>query len=227
MSQPEPVVDARLQHLLAVVERNRAQRCQAVIEAAEQQARQIVSQSYGTARTRTHADFGALREHIRQRLASAEAQQQTRLRQSRQQADRAFLLAAWQPLRQALQRHWQETGHREQWVRQLVHTAASMLTDAHWLIEHPGDWPEHERDALLVLLDRDVPLCPAPCSGSVDQRGLADLRRRRLRGRHDRRPAGTTRAHRGAAARRNQNTAGCPGTDAPTGHALTPGPASS
>jgi hypothetical protein len=160
MSQPGPVVDARLQHLLAVVERNRAQRCQAVIEAAEQQARQIVSQSYSTARARTHADFGALREHIRQRLASAEAQQQTRLRQLRQQADRAFLLAAWQPLRQALQRNWQDTGHREQWVRQLVDTAASMLMDAHWLIEHPGDWPEHERDALMELLDRTYRCVP-------------------------------------------------------------------
>lgn len=170
MSRPESVVDAQLQHLLDVVERDREQRCRALIEEAREEARRIVAQAHREARARARKDLGELREQVRQRRASAEAQRQTRLRQLRQQADQAFLSAAWQPLRQALQRHWQQRAHREQWVMHLVETAAAMLTDAHWRIEHPPDWPEQERKTLGETLAREydrVPtLAPDPGIGA-------------------------------------------------------------
>jgi len=172
MSTPGSVVDAQLQHLLDVVERDRETRCRAVIGAAEQQARQIVSQAYSEARARTHDDFSELREQIRQRLASAEAQQQTRLRQLRQQADQAFLSAAWQPLQQALLRHWQDPAHRQQWVRHLVEKAASQLIDTHWRVEHPQDWPEDEGSALKLQLGKEYNCTPTLAPDPAISAGL-------------------------------------------------------
>ena len=161
MNVPGSVVDAQLQHLLEVVERDREKRCRAVIEEAETLARQIIKQAHRDARAHIHKDFGELREQIRQRIASAEAQQQTRLRMVRQQADQDFLDAAWQPLQQALQRHWQVTEHRKQWVMGLVKKAASTLIDSHWLIEHPPDWPAHECNTLKDRLSRDFECFPS------------------------------------------------------------------
>ena len=161
MSPPESVVDAQLHHLLDVVERDREQRCHGVTEEARQQARELVRQAYSDARARAHGDLQALREQIRQRVASTAAQQQTRLRQLRQKADQAQLDAAWQPLQQALQRHWQHTGHRQQWVAHLVDAAAAMLLDRHWLVEHPPDWPADEGNALKVRLGRDFDCIPS------------------------------------------------------------------
>jgi len=155
MSRPESGVDAQLRQLLDVVERERERRCRTLREAANAQAREIVRQAHREARARTHQDFVELREQLQQRLASARAQQQTRQRRLRQQADRAFLSAAWPPLRQALQDHWQHLADRERWVANVIDTAAAMLMDAHWLIEHPRDWPEQERSAVLEKLDRE------------------------------------------------------------------------
>lgn len=161
MNTPTSVVDAQLQHLLEVVEQDRKNRCREIIEAAQDQARHVVRQARRNARTRIHEDFSELREQIRQRIASAEAQQQTRMRMLRQQADQDFLAAAWKPLQQALQRHWLETEHRKQWVMRLVEKAAATLIDPHWLIEHPPDWPAHECNTLKEKLSRDFECFPS------------------------------------------------------------------
>jgi len=161
MTAPESVLDAQLQHLLDVVETDREKRCRAVIEEAETLARQIVKQAHRDARAHAREDFSELRRHIRQRIASAEAQQLTQLRKLRQKADQEFLDAAWLPLQQALQRHWQITVHRKQWVMQLIEKAAATLIDAHWLIEHPQDWPAHECNTLREKLSRDFECFPS------------------------------------------------------------------
>lgn len=165
MSTPGSVADIQLRHLLAVVERERDDRCRREIEAAEQQAQQTVRQAYRDARVRAHADLEALREQIRQRLTSAGARQQTRQRELRQQADQAFLDAAWQPLREALLRRWRHNGHRADWIAQLVDNATATLLDRNWLIEHPLDWPAAEGEALMTRLTREQCCTPrlAPC----------------------------------------------------------------
>jgi vacuolar-type H+-ATPase subunit H len=167
MNLPRSVADAQLQHLLQVVERERDGRCRSEIEAAEQQAREIVRQAYREARAHAHADLEALREQVRQRLNSADARQQTRLRELRQQADQAFLDAAWQPLQHALLRRWGHAGHRQEWIAQLVETAAATLLNRNWLIEHPQAWPAAESEALRDRLTRDQTCTPhlAPDTG--------------------------------------------------------------
>jgi vacuolar-type H+-ATPase subunit H len=160
MNLPRSVADAQLQHLLQIVERERDSRCRSEIEAAEQQARQIVRQAYRDARSHAHADLEALRAQVRQRLISADARQQTRLRELRQQADQAFLDAAWQPLQNALMRRWGHAGHRQEWIAQLVENASTTLLNRDWLIEHPQDWPAAECEALRDRLTREQTCTP-------------------------------------------------------------------
>ena len=90
-NQAESVVDAQLDNLLQVVERNRDERCRQLLDTAHAQARQLLQQAYREARERLHHKVLATREEARRQLASAQAQQQTRLRLQRHHADEVLL----------------------------------------------------------------------------------------------------------------------------------------
>lgn len=152
MSQTETDIDTRLQHLLDVVERNRKERCNEVLDKARDQARQLVKQAYHDARKRLHSKVQATREDVRQRLTAAEAQRQTRARLERQNADRALLERAWEPLNEQLLNYWHEADTRRQWIDNLIQQASKNLVGQPWRIEHPADWPEEERTELLAEL---------------------------------------------------------------------------
>jgi hypothetical protein len=161
MSSAKTIVDAQLQHLLEVVDRRREEHCAGVTEEAQAQARQIVRQARRETRSRAHEDLLELREQIRQQLASADAQQQTRQRQQRQQVEQALINAAWPQLRDALQRLWDDQDTRRRWVNDLVLQASNMLLDAHWCIEHPPDWPGQECNDLKARLSNEFDCFPS------------------------------------------------------------------
>jgi hypothetical protein len=150
------VVDAQLQNLLQVVERNRDERCRVLLDAARAQARRLLQQAHREARERLHRKLLATREEARQQLASAQAQRLTRLRLHRHRADSALLARAWVPLGERLQQRWERQDSRALWIDNLVGQAVSMLLDRHWNIEHPADWPEQERVLLGKRLEREL-----------------------------------------------------------------------
>jgi vacuolar-type H+-ATPase subunit E/Vma4 len=152
VNQAETDIDTRLQHLLDVVERNRNERCEAVLGEAREQAQKLVKQAYQDARKHLHSKVQSTREDARQRLAAAEAQRQTRTRLQRQNADRALLERAWEPLNEQLLRYWHEPDTRRHWIDNLIRQAALNLVSKPWRIEHPADWPEEERSELLAQL---------------------------------------------------------------------------
>jgi hypothetical protein len=156
MSAPENSADTRIRHLLQVVERHREERCNALLEQAQSQARQVLKQAHGEARTRVHADILEVREQYRQKISSAQARELTRARQRRQKADRELLMTILEPLHVALLRRWRRYETRQQWIRALVQQASATLVSTHWCIEHPADWPLQERTALEVQLNREV-----------------------------------------------------------------------
>ncbi len=152
MSQADTDIDTRLQNLLDVVAQNRDERCQALLDEAAKQAQQLVKQAYREARERLHKKVQSTREDARQRLAAAEAQRQTRARLQRQNADRALLERAWEPLNEQLLAYWHESESRRQWIEHLIQQATRNLVETPWLIEHPADWPDEERTELLARL---------------------------------------------------------------------------
>jgi hypothetical protein len=152
--------DARLRHLLAVVERNRDARCTALLEDARSQARQLITTAWQDARARLHNRILATREQARQHLGAAEAREHTRLRLARHDADRALLARAWEPLGEELRHRWQQDSGRQPWIDGLVGQAADALTETNWRIEHPPDWPESERNELQARLAAEPGLVP-------------------------------------------------------------------
>jgi vacuolar-type H+-ATPase subunit H len=159
-NQTTGVVDAQLQNLLQVVERNRDERCRALLDAASDQARQLLRQTHREARERLHNKLLATREEARQQLASALAKRQTHLRLHRHRADEALLTRAWGPLGERLLQRWQQQDSRTLWIDNLVEQALAMLLDRYWNIEHPADWPVQERTALGKRLEKDLGASP-------------------------------------------------------------------
>lgn len=144
--------EARLQHLLQVVAQNRDEQCAALRNEARTQARQVVRQAWGDARTRLHQKVLATRAQVRQQLSAAEARNQTRLRLQRHEADRTLLARAREPLGERLRQRWQHDASRRQWIDSLVEQAAGALLGSDWRVEHPADWPEPERAGLAQRL---------------------------------------------------------------------------
>jgi hypothetical protein len=160
MSESGPIVAAQLQHLLAVVEQRRRERCREVLEQAREQARQLISQAYRDERQRMHRELNELRHKLRQQMVSLAAQRQTRKRQRRQQADEELLARSWQSLAEALLQCWGDASMRQRWVEDVVEQAAAVFVDPHWVIEHPSDWPAQERSALQRVLAKRLTKAP-------------------------------------------------------------------
>lgn len=160
MSAANTVVDSQLQHLLEVVDRRREEQCARVTKEAQAQARQIIKQAWRESRSRAHEDLLDLREQIRQQLASADAQLQTRQRQQRQQVEQELINAGWQQLHGALQQFWDDREVRKRWVNDLILQASNTLINAHWCIEHPSDWPGQECNDLKARLSNEFDCFP-------------------------------------------------------------------
>ena len=156
MNKATSVVDAQLQHLLEVVERNRDERCRALLSEAREQARQLVHKAHREARAHLHHKVLATREKARLKLASAQAQRQTHLRLQRHRADQALLARTWQPLTDRMQQRWREAASRRLWIDNLLEQASTMLVDRNWRIEHPLDWPAGERHELETRLGSEL-----------------------------------------------------------------------
>jgi vacuolar-type H+-ATPase subunit E/Vma4 len=160
MSTPGGIVDAKVQHLVSVVERHRDEECSRAREAAREEARKLVAAAWGEAHARMHRDNAETRRRVQRTLDSADAQRQTARREQYQARNQALLADARKALHVELVRRWQRPESRELWCRQLVKQAATILQGKLWTVEHPAEWVESEREALaahIVELCGEVP----------------------------------------------------------------------
>ena len=142
-----------IEHLLGVVVENREKRCQQIREKAQQQAREITRQAHARSRARMHSHVNDLREKYRVRIASANARNQTLLRQQHQKEDRAMLDIAWPLLREAMIALWNDPHSRRDWLLTAVNSASSRLRDNNgWHIEHPRNLTEEDAKRIMHLL---------------------------------------------------------------------------
>lgn len=152
MSESGSALDGRVRHLLEVVLQHRDEKCQAIREQAEDEARALLQTAWREARERLHNDNAVTRRMVVQQLASHEAQQQTRRRQQRQASDKILLVAAREALQAALLQRWQQPLSRQLWCEALADAAAITLDGREWTIEHPVDWPVSEQQALQARI---------------------------------------------------------------------------
>lgn len=152
MNNPKNIIDMQTEHLLAIVENNKANKCNEILQHAQEESERIIKHAYREARNRLHRDIESVRNNVRQQLSSAEAHRQTRLREMRQRADQEQLLMTQGPLQEALGRRWQTQESRLNWIRYLIQQASITLIERNWQIYHPSDWESQERDYLVQLL---------------------------------------------------------------------------
>ena len=141
-----------LEHLLGVVVENREKRCQEVRDDACRQAREIIKQAHAKSRGRLHRHIDELREKYRLRVASATARNQTLLRQQHQKEERAILDVAWPMLRDAMLELWEAPESRGRWLQAAVTSAKQRLRQHDWLIEHPLEFSEQDKQQLEHMI---------------------------------------------------------------------------
>jgi hypothetical protein len=165
-------LDARTQALLDLVEADRERRCREILDTARRRAAMTVQQAHEEARTRMHIAFTEERARTGARIASAQANLQTRRRLDLQQRTAALLAAGWRMLPDALLRRWADPGHRAAWIAGVVAAARAALPRGRWRISHPADWPAAEREALAAALTGELGTAPEMIAASAIRAGL-------------------------------------------------------
>jgi vacuolar-type H+-ATPase subunit H len=150
---PDSIIDAQVRRLLDIVEGWRTEQCEALVVAAQQEAREVIRQAYRSARKNLHEDIQQTRRQIGDTLAAARAKQHTLMMQQRHRAASGFLELCWSSLAEKLQARWQQPEQRRAWVEKIAATALAVVPARQWLIEHPRDWPVEEQQALATQVE--------------------------------------------------------------------------
>lgn len=145
-------VERQTQALLALVEADRARKCEAILAEARARAAALRGEAHADARQRMRAAFLEERARCGERVAAARANLQTRRRLALQRRAAALLAEGWRRLPDELLRRWREPGTREAWVASVAASAREVLPRCAWRITHAPGWPDAERD----LLARDL-----------------------------------------------------------------------
>lgn len=143
-------LEQRTAALLAAIDAQCAQRCEALRAPARAQAQAQIATALREARRRVSTTMASERARAAALIAAADAQRATALRLQRQQADALRLSQAWQRLRERLQALWDEPATRARWIAH--HAGSADLPVGALRLEGPADWPAVEVDALVRRL---------------------------------------------------------------------------
>jgi len=147
----------RTEALLAVVESYRADRCAALLEPADAEARRILKAALADGRRRVATAIAEERKRLGSVIGALEAALQTERRVSGQRHEVRLLTQAWQSLQDALAARWIDPSTRQRWVEtHLARARAAFARDpGRWLIRHHVAWTAGERHAASARLKRD------------------------------------------------------------------------
>jgi hypothetical protein len=146
--------------LLALVERDRAAQCDAILADANGRAAALLREAHAEALARMREVFAEERRRAHETLAAAHAKLSTRQRLHDQQRTAALLALAWQRLPDALRVRWRDGALRRLWIDAIVASALKVLPRTQWRIAHGADWPVDERQALVGRLAPDLDATP-------------------------------------------------------------------
>lgn len=148
----------RTEALLAVVERYRAERCAALLDPADSEARRLLRAALADGRRRVATAIAEERKRLGTVVGALEAALQTERRLSTQRHEVRLLARAWQNLRAALATRWTDAKSRERWVK--AHLARARAAFAgnpgRWLIRHHAAWTAAERQSASARLQREA-----------------------------------------------------------------------
>jgi hypothetical protein len=139
-------LDRQVRALLRVAEDYSAGHCNALLEAADAKSRRILEHAHAAARSRLREVLSEQRERLDTAIAEAETALMTQHRISAQRRLVAALEASLPALKHALRVRWQSRTARAGWVEQHLKVARSVMPPTGWVIAHPADWSQEERE---------------------------------------------------------------------------------
>ena len=145
-------LEDREARLLGVVEAYREQECRRLLEGAEQEARELLQQTYRKAQRHLHRRVVSERSRVRARIEAAEAEQTTRERMSRERRHLVLLETAWPRLERALLERWGRPEDRREWVNHFVGEALATLPRQTWPLQHAPDLDAADEESVRVEL---------------------------------------------------------------------------
>lgn len=158
--------------LLKLVESYRETECRAILEAARQEAAQLIGRTYREERARLHQRVLAERTAARERIQAARAERDTRERAGGERANARILAVAWPRLEAALRARWRDPAGRQAWAQGVVDQARRLLPKGTWTLRHAPDWPQEEWQALVTALTAEVGSAPRPVADGSLSAGL-------------------------------------------------------
>jgi len=163
---------AREQALLDLVEADRAQRCDTIMDEARANAAATLMAAHAEARARMRSTFAGERERRAALVAAAQAKLQTHRRLHEQRRAAALVAAGWQKLPAALRVRWQQPVSQRAWVECVIAAARAALPKGSWRIAHAAGWPDEERTALCQSLAGELGTSPQLAADDTIQAGL-------------------------------------------------------
>jgi hypothetical protein len=145
----------RTDALLALVELYRADRCVALLQPAEAEARTLVRAALADARRRVGTAIAEERKRLRGVVGALEAALHTERRLVAQQHEVQLLARSWDDLRTALVSRWADSQQRARWVEtHLARTRTALADDDQpWRIRHHSAWSAGERRVAAAGLE--------------------------------------------------------------------------
>jgi hypothetical protein len=162
MMEFESIVDVQMSAMLEGIEKDLAQRREAILQAAAEQARTRLREARRQARQRMASTIAEEKDLWYSSLGRASASLASRLRRKQQEFDREQLQTGEEKLRSALQARWDDAGARREWSETLLEDARALLPPGHWIIEYPASLDEAEAAELLALSSPELTVELAP-----------------------------------------------------------------
>ena len=181
MTRFSGVLDRQVQRLKDTLRRQQEARCREIIATAERKAKLAIRDNRQKLHERQRQAVGEERQRRAHELLIARSRIET-LERRRAFARHEKVLRDARPLLvEALDNRWADSGHRLAWCNMIVAEAAGSLKGSDWVIEHPANLAQEDRDAIarhVQQLDVESPTfaaCDDITSGLRIRAGTARL----------------------------------------------------
>ena len=144
------IVRTQADALKELLEQSREQQCRELKERAAHEARELRRRARRQGRERVSRAAKEERARLEREVRLVEAEIETELRRRERLRDLALLEAGREVLREALAARWQDREQRLQWAAVTMQEARDVLFGREWILEHPADWADEERDAAIL-----------------------------------------------------------------------------
>jgi hypothetical protein len=158
--------------LLELVDQWRDDECLRLLDRARDEALDLLLTTHQRARKQVHAIIQSERGRLRNRVAAARAELETKRRLHRHQLGSVILEAAHRRLPERLAERWADPQSRAVWIRNAVTFALQRLPAGRWRVRHAACFRAADHDVLLQTLNRHRAQAPELVADSGIDAGL-------------------------------------------------------